>query len=127
MAWFPQQRWSHPTLKDRVFDIFHSGVPVHVVNLSQNQLTPVTGISSAPKWLNLDRIKKLYLLHNPIISGNIPSDIGNMNGLVELDMSFTSLHGNIHSKFGILRDLLYLGMDDTHIPGPIPTDLYNIQ
>ena len=50
-----------------------------------------------------------------------------MTGLMELEMSFTSLHGNISSEFGLLKDLRYLGMDETHIHGPIPTELDNMQ
>ena len=46
---------------------------------------------------------------------------------MELDMSFTSLHGNISSKFGLTKELLYLGMDETHTHGPIHADLYNTQ
>ena len=145
MAWVPRWRWSHPTLKGGVFDGFHSGVPAHVVNLSLNQLTHVTGITSASKLLtefrlssksfngkfrfkilNLDRLKKLYLLQNPRISGNVPSNTVKMTGLMEMEMYLTSLHDNIPSKFGMPKDLLYLGMDETHIHGLIPADLDNM-
>ena len=50
-----------------------------------------------------------------------------MIGLMELELYFASLHGNIPSEFGLLKDLHYLGMDETHIHGPIPTELYNMQ
>ena len=133
-------------IKDGGFDGFPSGAPVSVINLSQNRLTHVTGISSAPKSLKelrlgsnsfdgkfpseileLDRLKKLYLSYNPGISGNVPSDIGDMTRLTELELSFTSLHGNIPSEFGLLKDLTYLGMDETHIHGPIPAELDDMQ
>ena len=86
--------------------------------IPQNRLTRVTGIWTPPKLLtelrlrsnffnmklpseimNLGRLKKLYILHNPGISGNVPSRIRKMNGMMDLELSFTSLHGNIPSEF----------------------------
>ena len=103
---------THPTLKDVGFYGFHFGVPVHVINLPQNLLTHVTSIPSAPKFLTefrfgsnffdrkppsnilkLDRLKNIYLLHNTGISVNAPSNIRKKTGLMELDISFTPLHG----------------------------------
>ena len=46
---------------------------------------------------------------------------------MELKLSFTSLYGNIPSRFGLLKDLRYLRMDETHIHGPIPAELENMQ
>ena len=51
MAWGPQQKWYHPILQDGGFGIFYSVVTIHVSNLSQNRLTCVNGILSAPKSL----------------------------------------------------------------------------
>ena len=44
-----------------------------------------------------------------------------------LDLSLTSLHGNIPSEFGLIKDYHYNGMDETHINGPIPDDMDNMQ
>ena len=152
----PKALWSMPHLftvkfqgnniKDGGFDGFPSEAPVNVINLSENRLTHVTGISSAPKsltelrldsnsfdgkfpseLLKLDRLKNLDLSYNPGMSGNVPSGIGEMISLRELELSHTSLHGNIPSEFGLLKDLRYLGMDETHIHGPIPAELNNMQ
>ena len=68
-AWGTRRRWILPTLKDRGFNGFHSGVLVHVVNLSQNWLTPVTIIFSAPKLLT-----ELQLSSN-FFDGKFPSEI----------------------------------------------------
>ena len=145
MVWGPQWRWSHTTIKHGLLYGLHSSVPVHVVNLYQNKLTHVTVISSAPKLLielrfgsnsfdrksfsnilKLDLVKKPYLKHNTRISGNAPSDIGEMNGLMELYMSFISLHGNTTSSFYLLKEHCSLVMDETHIHGPTPADLDNM-
>ena len=144
MTWGPWRRWYHPTLKERGFDGFNSGVSVHVVKLSHNILTHVTRIFPAPKYptelrlvsfdgklpskiLKLDWINNLYIFQNTIISGNVPSNTGNMTGLMDLYLSFTLLHGKTPSDLFLIRDLLYLDMDETHIHGPIPTDLDNMQ
>ena len=78
------------------------------------------------KILKLDRLKKIYLFHNPGISGNVPYNIVKMNGLMELEISLTYLQGNTPSEFDLLKDLIYIGMDETHIHGPIPADLENM-
>ena len=115
MAWGLQWRWSYPTLKDGGFYGFHSGVSIHVINLSHNRLTHVTRIYSAPKLmtelrlgsnffggkfpssiLKLDRLKKPYIFHNPVINGNVLSEISKMTGLMEPEMSVTYRYGNIH-------------------------------
>ena len=57
MSWGPQQILSHITLKYGGFDVLHSGFPTHVINLSHNQLTHVTGISSYPKLLTELRLR----------------------------------------------------------------------
>ena len=142
MAWGPWRILFHHTIKDGLFYGFHSGVIVHVINLYQNWLTHVIKILSAPKLLtelrlgynyfnrnfpsnilNLDRLNKIYIFHNPGIIGNDPSKIGNMTGLMYLVLYFTSLHGNTPLKFDLIKDLFYLGMDETHINGPIPYNL----
>ena len=98
-------------------------------------MSRVFGISSAPKFLTelplgsnsfdrkfpsnilkLYRLKKLYLLRNSGISGNVPSNIGKMTSLIELELylSFTSLYGNIPSDCGLLKylhSLLSYGID----------------
>ena len=42
-------------------------------------------------------------------------------------MSFISLHGNIPPEFGLVKELHYLGMDETQIHGPIPGNMENTQ
>ena len=124
MVWGLRQRLSHTTLKDGVFDGFHSSITVHIINLPHNRLNRVTGIFPAPKLLTelrlgsnyfnrkfnsntmkLDCLKKLYIFNNPVISGNVPSDIGNMTGLMDMDLYFTSLYGKIPSGFGLTLSL----------------------
>ena len=45
---------------------------------------------------------------------------------MDLELYFTSLYGIITSEFVLLKDLRYLGMDETHIHGPIPDKLENM-
>ena len=46
---------------------------------------------------------------------------------MDMKLSFTSLHVNIPSEFGMLKDLRCLGMDYTKIHDPIPENLHNMQ
>ena len=45
---------------------------------------------------------------------------------MDLALYFNYLHCNITSKFGLLKELHYLGMYETHIQGPIPDTLDNM-
>ena len=68
-------------------------------------------------------LKKIYLMHNIRISGNDPSKIDKINVLMDLDLSFTSLHDNIPSEFFLIKDLCYLGIFYPRIHGPISAKL----
>ena len=50
-----------------------------------------------------------------------------MTDMIELELSLTSLNGNIYSKLILLKDICYLGMDENHIHVPIPVDLENMR
>ena len=76
--------------------------------------------------LKLDQLKKIYLLHNTGISGTPPCNIGSMTGLMDMEQAPTSLHGNNSSDFGLIKDLHYLGMGETHIHGLIHSDMENM-
>ena len=50
-----------------------------------------------------------------------------MTGLMNLELSSTSVHGKIPSKLGLIKYLLYIRMGETRIHGPIPSKLENTQ
>ena len=132
-----------PNSRNGLFYGFLSGIPVHVIKLSNNWLTRATGILSHSKMSDIiaTRIQLLWrevptLIFWSLIGSrrNIfctvlqlvvtpPSDISKMTGLMDLELSFTSLHDNIPSEFFLIKDLCYLGIFYPRIHGPISAKL----
>ena len=73
--------------------------------------------------MKLDQTNNLYIFHNPGISGNTSYNIRKTTGLIDIGLSLTYLHGKIPFKFGMIKELSYLGMDETCIHGTIPANL----
>ena len=46
---------------------------------------------------------------------------------MDIEPYFASIYDNIPSKFGLIKDLRYIRMDETHICGPIPSNLDNMK
>ena len=135
------------SIKDAGFEGFGNvdsatASPVQNVVLTENRLTHVTGVSSAPESLRelrlssnafngkfpdeltkLNKLKVLHVSHNPGISGALPSDIGKMQNLRDLDLSYTSLRGVLPSEIGELSLLQHFGMDETQVKGPFPEEV----
>ncbi|XP_042479013.1 receptor-like protein EIX2 [Macadamia integrifolia] len=57
------------------------------------------------------------------VSGPIPSSIGNLSSLIELDFSSTQLSGSIPASIGNLSSLRTLDLSYTQITGPIPMSI----
>ncbi|XP_030962001.1 probable LRR receptor-like serine/threonine-protein kinase At3g47570 [Quercus lobata] len=66
------------------------------------------------------------LLNNNKISGNIPTGIGNLTNLEELDMENNKLSGHIPFEIGKLHKLQYLDLSANNIFGNIPSSLGNL-
>ncbi|XP_071709548.1 receptor kinase-like protein Xa21 [Rutidosis leptorrhynchoides] len=71
------------------------------------------------------QFKELHLGGN-MLSGNIPSEIGNLVGLSVLELSRNQFTGNIPSVIGNLQNLQYLGLFQNQLSGLIPDAIGNL-
>jgi len=60
------------------------------------------------------------------LAGTIPSDIGNLTDLQELELDRNQLNGTIPTDIGNLTNLQELELDRNHLIGTIPTDIGNL-
>ncbi|KAL7208633.1 hypothetical protein ACSBR1_030381 [Camellia fascicularis] len=67
----------------------------------------------------------LHLAGN-MLSGLIPSTIGNLTRLKDLDLSLNPLSGSIPSEIGNLKQLGYLSLVENQLTGSIPPRLNNL-
>ncbi|TQE00503.1 hypothetical protein C1H46_013859 [Malus baccata] len=73
----------------------------------------------------LGLVKSIHLSSNRL-SGEIPSEITDLVGLVSLNLSRNNLTGQITPKIGKLQSLDLLDLSNNQIHGTIPTSLFGI-
>ena len=125
------------TIKGACFEVFgeyNTTALIQNIFLSENRLTHLVGVSSATGLLRelslssnafegkfpheltkLNKLKVLHVSYNPGVIGSLPSDIGNMSNLQDLELSYTSLGGVLPLEIGNLSLLQYLVMDETQL------------
>ena len=69
-----------------------------------------------------NQVTGLALGYNEL-SGEIPTELGSLTNLVELDLSSNGLTGAIPSELGNLTNLKVLNLGDTQLTGEIPAEL----
>ena len=74
---------------------------------------------------NLTGLTNLHLSNNQI-SGEIPTELGNLTGLTKLHLSNNQISGEIPTELGNLTGLTNLHLSNNQISGEIPTELGNL-
>ena len=74
---------------------------------------------------NLTSLRDLELDDNQL-SGTIPSEIGNLTSLRDLELDDNQLSGTIPSEIGNLTSLSTLWLFDNQLSGPIPSEIGNL-
>jgi len=72
-----------------------------------------------------DRITELHLQENNL-SGSIPSELGNMNNLLILELTTNQLTGPIPAEIWNLTNLAYLHFGGNQLTGLIPPEIGNL-
>ena len=74
---------------------------------------------------DLTNLKELHLDRNEL-SGEIPSEIGNLTNLEELHLHFNDFTGEIPSSIGNLTNLTFLRLYGNQLTGDIPQSVCNL-
>ncbi|KAK9142186.1 hypothetical protein Syun_011586 [Stephania yunnanensis] len=62
-----------------------------------------------------------------MISGPIPSSIGDLEHLLKLNLSKNHLTGHIPAEFGNLKSIMSIDLSYNHLSGPLPQELGQLQ
>ncbi|WP_088894788.1 DUF4347 domain-containing protein [Leptolyngbya ohadii] len=93
-----------------------------------NSDTP-PALSVVSQWYGVrlagDHLTNLDLSNNNL-SGSIPSEMGNFEGMLDISLANNSLSGNIPAELGNLSSLLFLYLTDNQLSGSIPIQLGNL-
>ena len=71
---------------------------------------------------DLANLRSLSLSSNDL-TGEIPSELGDLANLEQLDLQWNGLTGDIPSELGDLANLRYLGLGNNGLTGDIPSEL----
>lgn len=72
-----------------------------------------------------NKVVAISLLFNNM-EGNLPSSIGQLTNLENLELSFNKLEGAIPSEIGSLKNLKVLAFNGNNLTGTIPTSIGNL-
>ncbi|XP_040376794.1 receptor kinase-like protein Xa21 [Oryza brachyantha] len=100
-----------------------SNCPLEMLDLSYNNFS---GLIPKELFLISTISSFMYLAHNKL-TGNLPSDIGNLKNLGELDLSDNMILGKIPTSIGECQSLQYLNLSGNFLEGTIPPSLEQLR
>ncbi|KAK8706322.1 hypothetical protein V6N13_049892 [Hibiscus sabdariffa] len=116
---------------DRSSNYFSGSVPdtlgnlrkLKFLNLEANNLTS-SGMSFISSLTNCKGLESLAFDENPLISGELPSLVGNLSGsLLGFYASQCDIRGSIPSEIGNLSSLIDIELDNNKLAGSIPASI----
>ncbi|XP_048542160.1 receptor kinase-like protein Xa21 [Triticum urartu] len=95
------------------------GCPLQKLDLSHNSL-----VGSIPKDLFLINTLSIYMnIQNNLLTGDLPTELGNLKNIGELDFSGNLISGEIPISLGECQTLQYLNVSRNNLQGSIPSSI----
>ncbi|XP_062017806.1 probable LRR receptor-like serine/threonine-protein kinase At1g53420 isoform X2 [Rosa rugosa] len=110
---------------------FHGRIPAGIFNISYLQILAISDVGADSNFqfppsthVTTSFFHRILILRNCSITGQIPSYIGNMSSLSNLDLSFNNLTGRIPDALKNLN-LSYISFSNNMLSGEIPDWIQN--
>ncbi|GLT51805.1 hypothetical protein SLA2020_251870 [Shorea laevis] len=116
--------WTNLKLLRLEGNYFEGPIPSSFPKLTSLETLRIIGLSNVSSSLDFIRnLKNLttFILRNALITGSIPSDIGELQHLQKLDLSFNNLTGHIPSALFTISSLQYLLLGNNSLSGTLPS------
>ncbi|KAL0926554.1 hypothetical protein M5K25_002793 [Dendrobium thyrsiflorum] len=118
-------------LLDLSNNLFCGEFPLSITNLTNLEVVNFNQNPGFNKWLLPEAITKLKKLNTMILSttfmrGEVPTWIGNMTWLIDLELSGNLLVGRIPTTIGRMKNLQFLELYYNLLEGEIPKELGNL-
>ena len=95
-------------------------------NLNWSGSVPITMWQGILLGRSPRRVRELALGSNNSLTGTIPAELGNLDGLEQLSIINNQLTGTIPAELGNLANLRGLNLNNNQLTGTIPTQLGNL-
>ncbi|KAL4311703.1 hypothetical protein GQ457_01G003670 [Hibiscus cannabinus] len=122
---------SHLTFLDMSSNYFSGPIPdtlgnlrnLQKLNLEHNNLSSLD-MSFLSSLTNCRALEVLKFDNNPLISGKLPSSLGNLSDSLQKFYAFRcNISGNIPSELGNLSRLIHIELGNNELTGSIPTTI----
>jgi hypothetical protein len=80
-----------------------------------------------PEIAGLSELEEIVAFSNPKLIGSIPTELGLLTNMREIQLHFTDVTGQVPSELGNLSQLAYLRLYDTGLQGSMPSEVCSLR